>query len=383
MNSATAIALGHDGGDISPTAAREPLLAAVRRIADEDLAPLVAAIDRDGVYPEAVMRRLGSVGAFAAHHGGLRTDRRPDLVAAVEAMAIIGAKCLSTAFCMWCQDACGWYLEHTDNAPLRDRIRAAVASGRQLGGTGLSNPMKALSGIEPLKLKGHRAAGGWVVSGALPWVSNLGHDHCFGMVFEDADRPGHRVMALASCDAPGVRIVQNAHFSALEGTRTFSVVFRKAFLPDEAVLAEPADAMLRRVKAGFILLQAGMALGLIEGCVRLMRESDMTHAAINAYLPARPEGFEAALGELRRRLGVLAATPVETAAGYMRQVLELRLDCSEEALKAASAAMLHAGARGYIAGAPEQRRLRESYFVAIVTPATKHLRKELLALDAA
>ena len=45
--------------------------------------------------------------------------------------------------------------------------------------------------------------------------------------------------------------------------------------------------------------------------------------------------------------------------------------------------MLHAGARGYVAGAPAQRRLRESYFIAIVTPATKHLRRELACLAAA
>ena len=39
--------------------------------------------------------------------------------------------------------------------------------------------------------------------------------------------------------------------------------------------------------------------------------------------------------------------------------------------------MLHAGARGFVTNAAAQRRLRESYFVAIVTPALKHLRKEL------
>jgi hypothetical protein len=39
--------------------------------------------------------------------------------------------------------------------------------------------------------------------------------------------------------------------------------------------------------------------------------------------------------------------------------------------------MLHCGARGYIATAPAQRRLREAYFVAIVTPATKQLKKML------
>ena len=37
--------------------------------------------------------------------------------------------------------------------------------------------------------------------------------------------------------------------------------------------------------------------------------------------------------------------------------------------------MLHAGAAGYKAGAATERKLRESYFVAIVTPALKHLKK--------
>jgi hypothetical protein len=31
---------------------------------------------------------------------------------------------------------------------------------------------------------------------------------------------------------------------------------------------------------------------------------------------------------------------------------------------------------------PAQRRLREAYFIAIVTPATKHLRKEIARLEA-
>jgi len=44
---------------------------------------------------------------------------------------------------------------------------------------------------------------------------------------------------------------------------------------------------------------------------------------------------------------------------------------------AAHAAMLHCGARGYVANGAAQRRLREAYFVAIVTPAIKQLKKML------
>ena len=44
--------------------------------------------------------------------------------------------------------------------------------------------------------------------------------------------------------------------------------------------------------------------------------------------------------------------------------------------------LLHQGARGYVSTGAAQRRLREAYFVAIVTPATKHLRKEIARIEA-
>ena len=48
---------------------------------------------------------------------------------------------------------------------------------------------------------------------------------------------------------------------------------------------------------------------------------------------------------------------------------------------AAQSAALHAGAKGYLMRSPVQRRVREAMFVAIVTPATKHLRKEISKLE--
>ena len=43
--------------------------------------------------------------------------------------------------------------------------------------------------------------------------------------------------------------------------------------------------------------------------------------------------------------------------------------------------MLHCGARGFVKGAEANRKVRESYFVAIVTPAIKHLKKEVARID--
>jgi len=70
-----------------------------------------------------------------------------------------------------------------------------------------------------------------------------------------------------------------------------------------------------------------------------------------------------------------------TAARHVKETLQLRLAGSELSPKAASAAMLHLGAKGYLSNNAAQCRLRKADFIAIVTPAIKLLRKELHAFD--
>ena len=352
-----------------------PANAALRAVIDAELAPLVRQIDHDGLYPAQAMRALGAAGLFSQHLAA--HSARPSIGAAVDAMAAVGETCMSTAFCTWCQDASGWYLEQSDNVALRVELQGGLAQGMAMGGTGLSNPMKSLSGIEKFKLRGRRVAGGYEVSGVLPWVSNLGPDHLFGTVFEDADDAGHRIMAMIRCGQPGVDIKMNAHFVALEGTGTYSVLFRRAFIADEMLLADPLGDMIRRIKAGFILLQTGMGLGVTQACITLMREADVTHGHTNQYLLRRADDFAADLAAVHEEITRLSVTPLEQAPEYLRAVLTARLRISELTLEAGQAALLHTGARGYIEGSAVNRRIREGHFVAIITPSIRHLRQEL------
>lgn len=361
---------------------RDALLGELRRIARAELAPIAGRVDHEGFYPGAALRTLGEAGAFALHLRGPAPLGRPDLPAAIEATAAISAECMSSGFCAWCQNASGWYLENTANAALRERLQPGIATAALMGGTGLSNPVKALAGIEALKLKGHRVAGGWRVSGTLPWVSNLGDGHWFGTIFRDAEDAGTRVMAMVRCGAPGVEIRQSIRFIALEGTGTYSILFRDAFISEDDLLAEPLGDMARRIKPGFVLLQAGMGLGVIEACLASMRRDNVSYARINAHLPLQPDALEGQLGALRGRVLTLAQTPHEPGPDYLRRVLEARVACSELTLAASQAAMMHAGARGYLEGSVVSRLQREAWFVAIITPSIRHLRHELAAMTA-
>lgn len=350
------------------------MLAAVRDVVQRDLVPIVGEIDRDGFYPETAMRALGRAGAYGQHLPGYRGGK-PDLTAAFRAVAAAGEYCLSTSFCMWCQDAFAWYVWASDNASLKARLGEGVATGEILGGTGLSNPMKTFFGIETMRLKGRRVEGGYLVKGALPWVSNLGPDHWFGGVFERED--GRPVMTLISCAGPGVKLVDGGTFVALDGTRTYGIQLRDAFIPDADILADPAEAYVKRIRLGFVLMQVGMGLGLARGCIRLIRDVEGSLGHVNRYLDVQAPDLAARADALEREVETLAADPFDADPAIWRRVVAARLAASELAVEAAHNAMLHCGARGYVVTGEAQRRLREAYFVAIVTPAMKQLKKML------
>jgi alkylation response protein AidB-like acyl-CoA dehydrogenase len=348
---------------------------AVASIARRDLAPLAAAIDSGTVYPAELLRRLGDVGAWGSHRPN---NGAADLRCAIQSIAALGEVCGATAFMAWCQNTLVWYAVNSSNPALVARFADEVSTGRILGGTGLSNPMKSFFGIEKLKLKGRRVDGGYVVRGALPWVSNLGSDHLFGTIFEIEDQPGEIVMFLADCSDPAIKLQPCKPFLAMDGTGTFGVQFRDVFVPDDHIVAELAGPFVKKIRAGFVLLQTGMGLGLIKDCVAIMNEVVEPLGHVNRYLQQQPASFQDLLSELELETMELARDPFNADDSYWRRVVALRLHIGEASVAAAHAAMLHCGARGYLRSHRVQRRLREAYFVAIVTPATKQLRKMLL-----
>src|SRR5580692_1858262 len=290
----------------------------VAMIARKNLAPMAPAIDAGTVYPDELLHRLGDVGAWGSH---LPKNGAADLRCAIHSIAALGEVCGATAFMAWCQNTLVWYVANSTNRKLVAKFGDKFSTGQMLGGTGLSNPMKSFFGIEKLKLKGRKVDGGYVVKGALPWVSNLGPNHFFGTIFEREDEPGGTVMFLADCSDPAITLQPCKPFLAMDGTGTYGVQFRDVFVPDRFILAEKAGPFVRKIRAGFILLQAGMGLGLIRDCIAIMNEVDGTLGHVNRYLPQQPSDFNQLLSELESETMQLARDPFNASDEYWRRVV--------------------------------------------------------------
>ncbi len=359
---------------------QDPAIANLRTVINQVLTPKVQDIDLKGEFPKQIMHQLGEAGAFSHGVSKEYQGSGKGLKAAVQSIEEISKDCLSTGFITWCQVACTWYLENTENTNLKAEMLPQVATGQTLAGTGLSNPMKHFADIEKIALTAQRVDGGYVINGLLPWVSNLGPGHYFGIAAKLADSEDY-MMAIVSDQLEGMSLRLNAHFIALEGTGTYSCVFRNAFVPDEWVLAAPCEEYVACIRPGFMLTQVGMGLGLTDSCIELMRRSNNRLGHVNRYLDDQVEDISADLQMARQRTYRLA-DQLNDCTGVAepqltREIIQARATASELSLRSSQAAMLHAGARAYVHGSAPERKLREAYFVAIVTPALKHLKKML------
>jgi len=368
--------------DLRPDSS-EAVLAAVREIARGPLARVVEAIDREGLYPRAELQQLAALGAMSAHLDA--PAGRGDYRLALQAMAEISRICGATGFMAWCQAVCGLYMQASGNPALVGEALMAHASGAALGGTAMSNPMKSYAQIEGLLLKAVPVKGGYRVSGTLPWVSNLGPGHACGAlagVVDDQGEVVRELMFLLRCDAAGVEMRECPSFSGMEGTGTYGLRLKDHFVGADEIMADPAKPFIARIRGAFVLLQCGMALGVTQGAIDSMWAVEDPLGHVNQFLEDRPAALQAELDALSARVMRLAETPFEPSVDFFIDVLDARAHGAELSLRAAQSALLHQGARGYLLSSEVQRRVRESHFVAIVTPAIKHLRKEIARLSA-
>jgi alkylation response protein AidB-like acyl-CoA dehydrogenase len=112
-----------------------------------------------------------------------------------------------------------------------------------------------------------------------------------------------------------------------------------------------------------------------------MARSNKRLGHVNRFLEDQVEDLAADLHLARQRTYRLA-DQLTNCAGMadpqlIREVIQTRITGAELSLRAAQSAMLHAGARAYVHGSAPERKLREAYFIAIVTPALKQLKKML------
>lgn len=334
---------------------------------EQELKPYVKQIDVDAFYAETFLRKLGESGLLTSV-GRTKKEVVSDELFIVSETA---KTCMTTAFCLWCHLAALSYIRNTENQQLREDLLGQLENGSMLGGTGLSNPMKYYAGLEKLNLKAERTDGGYLVSGALPSVSNLGKDHSFGIIASLNDK--ERIMCFVSCSSDGLTMKERSDYLGLNGSATYACVFKDLFVPDARVVSEDADSFMEKVRPMFIAYQIPLGFGVTDASIHSIEKVCNKQNGCNQFLQTQPDELKEAKIGFEKDLQVL----IQSDNFDWKEIAKIRLSIAYLTLNTVQTAMLHNGSAAYLNVSPCARRLREAYFFANLTPTIKHLEKIL------
>ncbi|SMF87019.1 hypothetical protein SAMN05661091_3592 [Paenibacillus uliginis N3/975] len=340
----------------------------LERVIEEELKPYVKKIDVEAYYADRFLRKLGEAGLLSSTN----KSQQEILLSEMRVVEETAKICMTTAFCLWCHLAALTYVRHTSNETLKNKFLSSLESGDILGGTGLSNPMKYYAGLEKLYLNAKPTEGGYILSGVLPSVSNLGEkQHWFGVIAGVDENK--LIMCFIPCDAEGLKLKEKVEYLGVNGSATYACSFNEVFVPNELVLSENASAFVEQIRPAFISYQIPLGLGVTQASISSIEKVGQKQNGCNRFLKKQSCDLQEAERQLQEKVKDLFSN--ETL--NWKEVARIRLETVYLTLEAVQASMLHNGSAGYLRDSAPSRRLREAYFFANLTPTVKHLEKVL------
>ena len=230
----------HAGIDFGLTEEQELVREQVRRFAEERIAPGVAERDKAHRFPEDIVREMGELGLLGMlveeEHGGGGVDPLTYCLAVEEVSRI----CPSVGVTMSVTNSvCCWPIARYGSPELKVRVLPGLASGRQIGGFGLTEPG---AGSDPggMRTTARRDGDSWVLDGEKAWITNAGFAAWYVVVAVTDPAAGKRGLSAFAvpADAPGFSVGAPEEKMGLKASRTAAIHFSGCRIPAGNLLGE-------------------------------------------------------------------------------------------------------------------------------------------------
>lgn len=337
-------------------------------------------IDQSNQYADELFQRIAKEGIFKLGVPEELGGKGGSFQQAIDAVREVSGYSLTAGFISWGHRTLIQNLLSSENSKPRELWLADLLEGKLSGGTGLSNAVKFLSGIEELQVKITEKDGKRYLNGRLPWVTNLsqnGFVTIFAAEYADGSKPP--IIAVLPSDAEGVTRTHELSLVALQGSNTVAVAIEQVELPDEWIIAENAAEYLAKVRPSFLGLQCPMAFGL---AARSLQEVAHSLARVDNRSILKPE-YDAQVAKLAELEKALAEGLAQD--GYFvknpKALFKVRIEIVDVVAQSLLLELQASGGRGYLtnAGSDFIRRWREGAFLPVVTPSALQLKTILQA----
>ncbi len=332
------------------------------QIAEDLLRPCAVAADRGTVEGPVKqnIRALAQAGflglAIPTEYGGLGADETTKH----EYTEILASACGVTAFTQQQLQTAATHLTFSSNEELKSDILPQIAAGQVLCGAALSHLRRTGS----CSLLATPIKGGYILNGAIPWISGWGlidsfvvgaslpttSEHLFGYV--DIAKAKDALQVASAVEL----IVMNA-------SGTVELKVENLFIPDDRVLNVQPEEWFHQLDHKTITTHTALPLGCARGSAAYLRELGQRQDRDELVSLAIAVSYET--DQCRREALTWNCDCVEHPE-YRHYALRVRAQSIVLAMRAAHSAVTATGGRAHLANSAPQRLLREAQFYTTV-----------------
>ena len=362
---------------------------ATARFADEQIAPIAEAIDREDRFPRDLWPAMGALGlhgiTVAEGDGGLGLGYLEHVIAVEE----VGRASASVGLSYGAHsNLCVNQIARWGNAEQKAAYLPKLISGEHVGALAMSEA-GAGSDVVSMKLRADKVDGGWRLNGTKFWITNAAYaDTLVVYAKTDVDAGSRGITAfLIEQDFDGFSIGQKIGKMGMRGSPTAELVFDDCFVPDANVMG-PVGGGVGVLMSGLDyerVVLSGIQLGIMQACldtvIPYLRERRQFGKPIGSFqlMQAKVADMYVALQSARAYVYAVAKacdagrTTRFDAAGAI-------LLASEGAFRVAGEAVQALGGAGYTTDWPVERYLRDAKLLDIGA-GTNEIRRMLIGRE--
>ena len=351
----------------------EELRAAIRALAEKEIAPHAAAVDEDARFPQEALDALNSSGFNAVHvpeeYGGQGADSVAACIVIEEVARVDASASLIPAVNKL--GTMGLILRGSDD--LKKKVLSEIADGK-MASYALSE-REAGSDAAAMRTRAKADGDDWILNGSKCWITNGGKSAWYTvMAVSDPDKGANGISAfMVHEDDEGFTIGPKERKLGIKGSPTTELYFENCRVPGDRIIGEPgtgfktALATLDHTRPTIGAQAVGIAHGALDAAIAYTRDRKQFGRQV-----ADNQGVQFMLADMAMKTEAARLMVYSAAARAERGEADLgfisaasKCFASDVAMEVTTDAVQLFGGAGYTVDFPVERMMRDAKITQI------------------
>ncbi|WP_067818466.1 acyl-CoA dehydrogenase [Nocardia inohanensis] len=349
------------------------LRAAIRGLAEKEIAPYAKDVDGNSRFPEEALTALNAAGFNAVHvpeaYGGQGADSVATCIVIEEVARVCGSSSLIPAVNKL--GTMGLILNGSEE--LKTKVLADIVDGK-MASYALSE-REAGSDAASMRTRARQDGDGWIINGSKCWITNGGKSDWYTvMAVTDPDKGANGISSfMVHKDDEGFVVGPLEHKLGIKGSPTAELYFENCKVPGDRIVGEPGTGFktalqtLDHTRPTIGAQAVGIAQGALDAAIAYTKDRKQFGKTIASF-----QNTEFMLADMAMKIEAARLMVYTSAARAERGEKNLgfisaaaKCFASDVAMEVTTNAVQLFGGAGYTTDFPVERMMRDAKITQI------------------